>query len=57
MINLRLGDKITVKTPSGTIITGGEVVSIQPQNKTCEVYWYASNSHLLCNFDQLLAPF
>ncbi len=54
---IRVGDRVTIRMPSGTIIPGGEVVSIQPELGTCKVYWPETESHFLVPLVDLLPPF
>ncbi len=55
--NIKVGDKVTVRMPSGTIIPGGEIASIQPELGTCKVYWPDTESHFLVSLGDLLPPF
>lgn len=55
--NIRVGDQVTIRMPSGKIVPGGEVVSIQPKLGTCKVYWADTESHFLVPLVDLLPPF
>lgn len=55
--NIRIGDRVTVRMPSGTILPGGEIASIQPELGTCKVYWPETKAHFLVPLVDLLPPF
>jgi hypothetical protein len=55
--NIRIGDQVTVRMPSGTILPGGEIASIQVELGTCKVHWPDTGSHFLVPLVDLLPPF
>ena len=49
----KVGDKCTVLMPSGRLISGGIIASIQLKYKTCKVSFPETNSHFLVGLSSL----
>lgn len=57
MNNLRLGDKVTVRMPSGVIVPDGKLISINLNTKECRIYWEETETFFTVDFKDLLPPF
>lgn len=55
-IDWKVGDKCSVKMPSGTVIRGAEIASIQKSKGTCKVFVPETETHFTAELTDLILP-
>jgi hypothetical protein len=54
---LKIGDKVTVRMPSGVIVPNGALVWLNFDAQECRVYWEETETFFTVDIKDLLPPF